>query len=288
MGVSTDATSKDIKAAYRKLARKYHPDVNKAADAEEKFKELGEAYEVLKDPQKRKIYDQAQQSGRSDDRSRWHTDPGAWHTGPSEGMHQTNYDFFESLFGGAPFHAQQGSDIHATLTITLEKAYRGTVKEFTLQDRQGKAHSLRVKVPAGILSGQKIRVAGHGEKLGPQGKVGDLYLTIQVSKHALFDVVKHDIYLTLPISPWEAALGATVATPTLGGIVQLKIAPGSQGGQSLRLKGRGLPNGVSKGDQYVLLKIVTPPATSDQAKSLYQKMAAAMPFNPRENMVSYS
>jgi len=149
--------------------------------------------------------------------------------------------------------------------------------------QESKMQTLKVKIPAGVKSGQQIRLAGQGATGTHGGPRGDLYLTVNVMKHSVFDVLDNDVYLTLPITPWEAALGTTVVVPTLGGKIDLKIPASSQGGQKLRIKNRGLP-GTTPGDQYVLLKIITPPAATEAAKELYQKMAEVMPFNPREKM----
>lgn len=292
MGLERGATEKEIKMAYRRLARKYHPDLNKEPGVEEKFKELGAAYEVLKDPEKRKMYDQYGVAGAPNQ-----------NTGPSEqqysqawanagqgfrGAEGIDADLFETLFGGRAFHEQRrgGADLHGTIRIGLEEAFKGVVKEIELPAHGGKgAHQmLRVKIPAGVKTGQKIRLAGKGEPaLLAGGAPGDLYITINVERHPLFDVVENDIYITLPVTPWEAALGGTIMVPTLGGKVDLKIPPNSQGGQTLRLKKRGLP-GATPGDQYILLKIVIPHPTTDAAKALYQSMAQEMPFNPREKL----
>lgn len=289
MGVSKDADEKEIKKAYRILARKYHPDVSKEPNAEEKFKEVGEAYEVLRDPKKRKVYDQygqdweRRQQAESHSRSYEHV----WDEGNVN--QQYSHDFFESLFGAeSPFRQQSraGADFRGNVSISLEEAYHGAVKELQLpavDPRQQGSQTLRVKIPAGVKSGQQIRLAGQGGA-GPRGGArGDLYLTITIEKHPIFDVMGNDIYITLPISPWEAALGTTITVPTLAGKVDLKIPAGSQGGQTLRLKKRGMP-GTTPGDQYVLLKIVIPQPTTDSARELYKKMAEEMPFNPREKM----
>ncbi len=286
MGVSKDASEKDIKSAYRKLARKYHPDISKEPNAEEQFKEMGEAYEVLKDPAKRAEYDQYQkhkefnqshQQGRGQG-GRSHQQQGA----------QFDSDFFESLFGHSRYQQQPmaGQDYQGKINISLEEAFTGAVKQLQVPVDEGaqvKMQTLKVKIPAGIKSGQQIRLAGQGAQGMNGGPRGDIYLTITVDKHSLFDVMDNDIYLTLPITPWEAALGATVVVPTLSGKIDLKIPAGSQGGQKLRIKNRGLP-GSTPGNQYVLLKIITPAATTDSAKELYKKMAEVMPFNPREKL----
>lgn len=284
MGLSRDATPKDIKMAYRRLARKYHPDLNKAPDAENKFKELGEAYEVLKDPEKRKVYDQYGSEPQFNPHAHAEQQTHSW-TGGSEDFQA---DFFESLFGSRSFreHHAEGAHMQGNISISLEEAYHGTVKEIQLPSTNAAGtgkQTLRVKIPAGAKSGQQLRLTGQGAAGAGRGSRGDLYLTINIDKHAVFDVMGNDIYVNLPVAPWEAALGATLKVPTLGGNVDLKIPPGSQGGQKMRLKNRGLP-GAPHGDQYVLLKIIIPQPTTDAARELYKSMAKEMPFNPREKM----
>ena len=283
MGLTREASAKDIKLAYRRLARKYHPDLNKEKDAEEKFKALGEAYEALKDPEKRKVYDQYARDyelNKNAQTSRPHSTYGD----AGMGGYQSTEDFFESLFGSRPFREQQakGGDLLGNISISLEEAYQGITKELQLPSSSGH-QTIRVKIPAGVKSGQQLRLAGQGQSGRAGGAKGDLLLTINVNKHPFFDVMNNDIYVTLPIAPWEAALGTQVMVPTLGGKVELKIPAGSQGGQTLRLKKRGLP-GATPGDQYILLKIIIPQPTTDAARSLYQTMAEQMPFNPREKM----
>ncbi|AUH73354.1 DnaJ C-terminal domain-containing protein [Legionella sainthelensi] len=286
MGVNEDASDKDIKMAYRRLARKYHPDISKEPDAEERFKEMGEAYEVLKDPTKRAEYDKF----RKNKDFNQHAQYTHWRPEETEQYYSThiNEDLFESLFGHSRYRQQPraGQDYHGKINISLEEAFTGTVKNIqlpTAHDSQRNMQSFKVKIPAGVKSGQQIRLAGQGAPGVDGGPSGDLYLSVYVEKHSLFDVIDSDIYLTLPITPWEAALGTTVVVPTLGGKIDLKIPSGSQGGQKLRLKNRGLP-GATPGHQYILLKIITPPATNEAATELYKKMAEVMPFNPREKM----
>lgn len=211
MGVSKDATEKEIKLAYRRLARKYHPDISKEENAEEHFKEVGEAYEVLKDPEKRKVYDQYMRDLEFNHQSRQST-----HQNPYEQSnehYQSGFDFFESLFGQRPFREQQsaGEDIHGTIQVSLEEAFQGSTKEIHLSGGGASDQTLRVKIPAGVKSGSKIRLNGKGHPGLAKGKPGDLYLTIQVDKHRIFDVMGNDIYVTLPVTPWEVALGSTVA-----------------------------------------------------------------------------
>ncbi|MGZ8144763.1 MAG: DnaJ C-terminal domain-containing protein [Methylosarcina sp.] len=304
MGLAKDATPDEIKRAYRKLARKYHPDVSKEPGAEAKFKELGEAYEVLKDPQKRATYDQIGQNWQEGQRftppPNWSQDFG-FGQGFS-GVHGSGFsDFFEALFGGgfAPTEENvayrefngHGRDQHARIQIDLEDAYHGGERVISLNapemDASGriisKVRTLSIKIPKGVKAGQRIRLTGQGAS-GIKGKSkGDLYLEIEFKPHRLFHVKERDVYLELPVTPWEAALGASVGVPTLGGKVELKIPPGSQTGKQLRLKGRGIP-AHPPGDQYVTLKIVTPPAETESAKKIYEQMAKTMPMNPRKEM----
>ncbi|APF03817.1 TPA: DnaJ domain-containing protein [Legionella pneumophila] len=286
MGVSQDASEKDIKMAYRKLARKYHPDISKEPNAEERFKEMAEAYEVLKDPKKRSEYDQYLKYKEFNPQSHGFTGRRTQEQ-PFQEFHFDS-DFFETLFGHSRYQQQPmtGQNYHGKITISLEEAYHGAVKNLQVPVDEGpetKIQTLKVKIPAGVKSGQQIRLTGQGGSGSGGGPRGDLYLTVEVMKHPVFDVMENDIYLTLPITPWEAALGATVVVPTLAGKIDLKIPPGSQGGQKLRIKNRGLP-GSTPGNQYVLLKIITPPAHTEEAKALYKKMAEIMPYNPRKTM----
>ncbi len=302
MGVSRDATQDEIKRRYRKLARKYHPDVSKEPNAEEKFKELQEAYEVLKDPEKRAAYDQL--GSRWKEGQEFHPPPG-WDTGfefstgdpgPDGGFS----DFFENLFGArsAYGHARQhrefharGQDHFARVQITLEEAYKGASKTIALQspelDEQGRVQlrerTLNVSIPPGVAEGQQLRLAGQGNPGIGRGGSGDLYLEIGIRPHPVYTVNGRDVYLNLPIAPWEAALGAKITVPTLGGKVEAAIPASARSGQRLRLKGRGLP-GSPPGDQYLVLSIVTPPANTARARELYQAMQKELRFDPRENL----
>lgn len=284
LGVSSNATEQEIKAAYRKLARKYHPDVSKEKGAEEKFKELQEAYSVLKDPEKKSEYDNPRAHFNQGFNQQQYSDFG-------QGGHQYSNidpDFFESLFRGARSGGQHqefsapGDDLHSQISISLDDAFHGGVKHIQISSPNGQMQPLKVNIPAGVRDGQKIRLAGQGGLGFGKGPRGDLYLKVHVLKHKEFDVMGNDIYLTLPITPWEAALGATISAPTMSGKVDLKIPPNSQGGQKLRIKGKGMP-GKDQGDQYIILKIVTPPAHSDEDKKFYSEMAKKMPYNPRED-----
>ncbi len=303
MGVPRTVSADELRRAYRKLARKYHPDVSKEANAEAKFKEIGEAYEVLKDPQKRAAYDQLGAGWRAGQDFRpppnWESQFGFHPQGsPFEGMKDSGFsDFFESLFGSARgpgrggFHASggrgKGEDHSAKIKISLEDAYHGGTRAIQLQAPEagntGAVRTLNVKIPKGITAGQKIRLAGQGAAGVGGGERGDLYLEIEFQPHRLYTVDGRDVYMTLPITPWEAALGATVAMPTLGGEVEMKIPPNAQSGARLRLKGRGLP-GKPPGDQLVQLQIMTPPAETETARTFYRNMAEQMPYDPRKDL----
>jgi len=307
MGVARDATQDEVKRAYRKLARKYHPDVSKVKDAEAKFKEVGEAYEVLGDAEKRAAYDQLGANWKQGQDFR---PPPDWNTGFefqgggfTGGDSSEFSDFFESLFGrggfrsagrdraGGPFHAQ-GQDRHARVQIDLEDAYNGATRTITLRvpdvDAQGRVftreHTLSVTIPKGIRAGQHLRLAGQGTPGLGQGKAGDLFLEVEFRPHAHYRVEERDVYLDLPVAPWEAALGASVKVPTPAGAVEMKVPPGSTSGRKLRLKGRGLP-GSPPGDFYVELQIAVPPAGDTDTKALYAKMAETFKsFNPRDKL----
>lgn len=302
LGVESGASQEEIKRAYRKLARKYHPDVSSQADAEDKFKDVSEAYEVLKDPEKRAAYDQLR--NQPQDRGGDFRPPPGWETrfdfgggGFTQADAGQFSDFFETLFGGRGGGWRQqgfdarGQDQHARLVIDLETAYSGGRRSLTLEtpetDTQGRVRlrnrTLNVKIPAGVTTGQQIRLGGQGGAGQGGGPAGDIYLEVEIEKHPLFDVDGRDVLLTLPVAPWEAALGAKVTVPTLGGKVDLKIPPGSQTGKRLRLKNRGLP-GKPSGDQYVILRIVTPPAKTDTEKAAYKELASRFDYDPRTEL----
>ncbi|HEY0767659.1 MAG TPA: DnaJ C-terminal domain-containing protein [Steroidobacteraceae bacterium] len=326
LGVERAAAADQIKTAYRRLARKYHPDVSKEPNAEARFKEMQEAYEVLKDPEKRAAYDQlgsewkagqpfrpppdwgsgfefsggARRPGRS---GRGPGRPGAPGAGAGRfgAGHESAFgeqdfsDFFSSLFGGGtPFAGagnRAGRDHHARVDIDLEEAFRGTTRMLELKRPELKAdgslelrtHTVRVAIPAGVTEGQLIRLAGQGEPAMGGGSAGDLYLEAHIKPHRLFQLDGRDLTLTFPVAPWEAALGASVTVPTLAGPVEMQIPAGAQSGQKLRLRGRGLP-GQPAGDQYVQLKVVLPPASSPQAKALYEEMRGKLHFDPRADL----
>ncbi|MCP5312198.1 MAG: DnaJ domain-containing protein [Chromatiaceae bacterium] len=308
MGVARDATQDDIKRAYRKLARKFHPDVSKEADAERRFKELGEAYEVLKDPEKRAAYDQLGKDWRAGQEFR---PPPGWDAGfEFSGGGYTDADrggfsdFFESLFGhGGHFRSTgfgagartvgRGEDHHARVEVGLEDAFAGATLSLQLRipeyDAQGRlidrSRKLQVKVPRGVTAGKRIRLAGQGGAGLNGGPPGDLFLEVALRAHPLYQVDGKDVFLNLPITPWEAALGGKVKVPTLGGQVDVAIPAGARSGQKLRLKGRGLPvPGEAPGDQFAVLQIVAPPADSDAKRALYEQMARDLAFNPRAHL----
>jgi curved DNA-binding protein len=300
MGVARDATEAQIKQAYRKLARKYHPDVSKEKDAEARFKEVGEAYEVLKSPEKRAAYDQLGQNHRAGEEFR---PPPNWDSGfefSGAGPGNSAYsDFFDSLFGAqarsgrgrGDFHAGRGEDHHAKVLLDLEASLDGGPRTFTLRmpeiDEEGrlisKERTLNVQVPKGILAGQQIRLAGQGARAPGSGTPGDLYIEVEFQPHPLYRVDGRDLSLELPVAPWEAALGASVKTPTPTGMVDLKVPPGSHAGSKLRLKGRGIP-AAPPGDFYVVLQIALPAANDDKAKAAYAAFAASLAFNPRASL----
>jgi len=299
--VKRDAAQDEVKRAYRKLARKYHPDVSKEADAEERFKQVGEAYEVLKDPEKRAAYDQLGanwQAGQD-----FHPPP-EWDQGfefTGDGFSEAQFsDFFESLFGQRghggsargqrDFHAR-GRDTHARVVIDLEDAYLGGSRTLTLKHSELgadgrpvlKERTLNVRIPRGVRQGQHIRLAKQGGAGIGEGGAGDLYLEIEFARHPFYHVEGKDVYLDLPVAPWEAALGATVKLPTPAGTVDLKIPANSSGGRKLRLKGRGIPS-QQPGNLYTVLRITLPPADSEPAKQAYREFQQALDFDPRTGL----
>jgi curved DNA-binding protein len=317
LGVGRGATADEIKTAYRRLARKYHPDVSKEPNAEARFKEMQEAYEVLKDPEKRAAYDQLgsewkagqpfrpppdwgsgfEFAGGGPGRARGGSRPRGGPSGAEEAFAEAEFsDFFSSLFGGgtpfSPGGRRAARDHHARIDIGLEEAYQGTTRTLELKRPEIRAdgslevrtHTVRVTIPAGVSAGRLIRLAGQGEA-AHGGGAGDLYLEVHIRPHRLFQLEGRDVELTFPVAPWEAALGGPVTVPTLGGTVEMQIPPGAQSGQRLRLRGRGLP-GSPTGDQYVQLKVVLPPADSPQAKALYEEMRAKLSFNPRADFTA--
>jgi curved DNA-binding protein len=312
LGVPRSATQDEIKQAYRKLARKYHPDVSKMADAEARFKEINEANEVLKDPEKRTAYDQMGSNWKAGQEFQ---PPPNWDAGfefrgregggspfgagggsfGQEGFDAS--DFFESLFGrrgaaggGARRRGSvEGEDHHAKVLIDIEDSYRGAERTITLrapvEGPDGRLamqeRTLDVHIPKGIRPGQHLRLAGQGNAGSGGGRAGDLYLEIGFNPHSIFRVDGADVTVDLPLAPWEAALGASVDVPTPEGTVQLTVPKGSAAGRKLRLKGRGLP-GKNPGDLYAVLQIVVPKAETDAARAAYENLAKAFEnFQPR-------
>lgn len=322
LGVARNATPDQVRSAYRKLARKFHPDVNKAKDAPEKFKEATAAYEVLSDPQKRQMYDQFGQASPGGGAGPFQGRPGPGgrggsrvYTWNSRGGGQGQPVNFEDIFASSPFagmgleeilqslgggrrswgrrgRAQPtpeefqgvGPDQEYPLTLDFLQAVNGSVLPLELRQPDGSTERINVKIPPGVHEGSRIRVRGKGAA-GPGGP-GDLYILVHVREHPYFRRQNDDIYLDLPLSIYEAALGAEVTVPTLDGQARLKVPPGSSGGVRLRLKGQGVANarGGGRGDQYVVIKIVLPPRLSDQGKKLLEDLARSDPYNPREGL----
>lgn len=304
MGVPRDASQDQIKKAYRRLARQYHPDVSDRPDAEQLFKDLGEAYAVLKDPEKRAAYDQLGSNWKSGQEFRpppnW--DAGFEFSGRGFGPDGPGgfSDFFEELFGsgmgrgfagaGAQFDAH-GQDHHAKVLISLEDAYHGATRTISLRTPEvdagghvlSKERQLNVRIPKGVRKGQRIRLAGQGGAGIGSGKAGDLYLDVDFEPHPFYRVDGSDVHLELPLTPWEAALGATVKVPTPQGRVDLTIPAGTRDGSKLRLKNRGIP-GNPAGHLYVTARLTLPPADSEKARELYRRMRDEMPYNPRRHL----
>jgi curved DNA-binding protein len=300
MGVPRDASQDDIKKAYRRLARKYHPDVSKEEDAEAQFKAVGEAYAVLKDPEKRAAYDQLGKDFRAgqDFRPPPDWDEGFEFSGAGfDGDASQFSDFFETLFGhGAAAGGRRraggfdirGEDRHAKVLIDIEDAFQGGTRAISLRapelDASGHVvtndRTLNVRIPKGVKQGQRIRLSGQGSPGIGNAPAGDLYLEIEFRPHRLYRVEDRDLYMEVPLTPWEAALGAKVNVPTPAGKVGLTIPEGTTKSRTLRLKGRGIP-GNPPGDLYAELKITLPPADSDAARELYRKMEQDLAYDPR-------
>ncbi len=326
LGIPRDASQEQIHAAYRKLARKYHPDINKSSDAEDKFKRIGEAYEVLRDPEKRKRYDTLGDNWKA---GQDFTPPPAWdffnfgqragsRTGSRTGGRGFDFqffgdfgdssfsgfsDFFETLFGGGMggfsgtgrqsgtrSSALRGQDQEAEITIPLEEAFRGTKRSVTLETigpaagvpARRETKTLEVKIPPGTTDGQRLRLRGQGGKTSGRGTPGDLYLRVRIAPHPIYRLNGHDLELDAPVTPWEAVLGARIEVPIIGGKASVKLQPGTQSGQRLRLRGKGLPrkNG-SHGDLYVRIRIEVPKILSSRERQLFEELSKASSFHPR-------
>jgi curved DNA-binding protein len=308
LGVERTASDDEIKKAFRRLARKHHPDISKAADASARMQDLNEAYEVLRDKEKRAAYDRVGQGAQGEQPFQ---PPPGWDSGfefsggPDEfadaGAHSA---FFEALFGAArrggrgrpghgadPFQARRGQDHHAKIVVPIEDAFHGATREIALHSPEMDAagnvalheRTLQVAIPKGIRAGQQIRLAGQGSPGFGDGTRGDLYLEIEFAPHPRWRVDGRDLHHTLRVAPWEAALGAAVELPTPdGSVVEMNVPAGSQTGRKLRLRGRGIP-GNPPGDLYVMLEVVLPPARDDKARAAYRQMARDLAFDPRAN-----
>ncbi|WCE06541.1 curved DNA-binding protein [Pseudomonas sp. JBR1] len=301
LGVAPDVDDKTLKTTYRKLARKYHPDVSKEADAEARFKEVAEAYDVLRDPHKRAEYDQVRRYQQQGERFQvppdWQPGSGADYSDPHAGFGQDYSDFFESLFGAAGRSqqggfARRGRDIELELPLFLEESQAGSTKplSFSLpqRDELGRrvgetTKTLNVKIPAGSTDGERIRLKGQGEPGMGGAEAGDLYLVIRLVPHPLFDVDGQDLVVSVPLAPWEAALGAKVQVPTLDGQIMLSIPPGSQSGARLRVRGKGLAGKAGQGDLHALLKVVMPPKGDEETQALWRQLAERAAFDPRQD-----
>ncbi|MFM1895431.1 MAG: hypothetical protein RLZZ385_505 [Pseudomonadota bacterium] len=311
LGVDPTADKKAIKTAYRRLARKFHPDVSTEHDAEKRFKEVSEAYEVLGDDAKRAEYDQLRTYGRKGESF---TPPPGWQgsTGGFGFQGGDFSDFFEAMFGGGfkqsgrssrgftsseDMFSTRGQDVELDMPIFLEDTLKGETRtiEYKLPHygEQGRLEdilkSLKVRIPKGVLDGERIRLNGQGGPGYGDGPAGDLYLRIKLVPHPLFDVTGRDLNITLPVAPWEAALGAKVTVPTLEGKISLTIAPDSQTGQRLRVKGKGLPGrsgSAAPGDLFVILKVVMPERSDEQSRRLWQQLAQSSSFDPRSSLNS--
>jgi curved DNA-binding protein len=302
LGLERGASEEDIKKAYRRFARKYHPDVSKEAGAEEKFKEIAEAYQTLKDPQKRAAYDQlgAHAPGQE------FQPPPDWRQQYSESPFAAEdldlSDLFAHLHAGASARGARGArrsmpgqDYEIAVAITIEQAFQGTQIDLDLNmpeyDAEGRLHRtpqvFKARIPKGATDGQRLRLPGKGGKGLNGGRNGDLYLNISLRPHPLYRASGHDLYLDLPLAPWEAVLGTAVEVPTPGGVVRLKVPPGTQAGRHLRLPNRGLPKPKEgQGDLYAIVQIVVPSVVGETDRALYQKLSNDSAFDPRAHFAT--
>jgi len=308
LGVPRGAGDEEIRSAYRKLAREYHPDVNKDPGAEDRFKEVSEAYEVLRDPEKREKYDRLGANWKAGEDVSGASGfggssgfggasgfgggsgfAGGFGGGNGEGFGDGGgfSDFFESFFGGRgggsargfEGFSMRGGDQEATLEITLAEAARGGKRKFSLAD----GRDFEVRIPPGVRDGQKIRLAGQGEEGASGGPAGDLYLRVRIKRDPRFRREGDDLVVEIPVAPWEAALGATVPVPTLDGSAKVKVPAGSSSGRRLRLKGEGMPSpGGGKGDLYASVRIVVPKKLEKRERELFEELAEVSRFDPRQ------
>ena len=302
LGLARGASDDEIKKAYRRLARKFHPDVSKEAGAEEKFKEVAEAYQTLKDPEKRAAYDQLGEQAAGQDfqpppnwREQWQ--PSGDESFSAEGLDLS--DLLERLRaghagGGGARRSMSGQDYEVAVPISIEDAYAGAEIDLDLNmpeyDAQGRVHrvphAFKARIPKGATDGQRLRVPGKGGKGLNGGRNGDLYLNISLRTHALYRATGHDLYMDLPLAPWEAVLGTSVEVPTPGGSVRLKVPAGTQAGRQLRLPKRGLPIPKGgQGDLYAVVQIAVPSVVNDAERALYQQLADDSAFDPRAHLV---
>jgi len=295
LGVPRDAKAEEIKKAYRRQARKFHPDVSKETGAEEKFKDINEANDVLSDPEKRSAYDQLgyYQPGQDFRPPPNWGGRGARSGGGADFSGMDFSDFFSQMFGGdtggqpGGTHrkrtAPRGQDIEATLSLSLEEAFHGCEKQISLPGsaQSGGQNSVKMRIPAGSLTGQRLRLSGKGHASPMGGAPGNLLLTLQIAPHSLYRLEGKDIYLDTPITPSEAALGTTLTVPTLSGNLRLKVPVGARSGQKLRLTGRGMPSGEGAGDFFVQMQIVLPPNLSEEERDLYERLQKLSEFDPR-------
>jgi len=302
LGVEADADLKTIKTAYRKLARKYHPDVSEDKGSEDKFKEVAEAYAALKDPEKRAEYDELRKYGQHGQRF---DPPPGWQASQTDMNGSDFSDFFSSIFGSGGAYARRGGsqrqhesrasyrgqDIETELPIFLEETLSDKSKTISYHlpkyDAQGRRlgevqKTLNVKIPKGVTEGERIRLKGQGAQGIGDAANGDLYLHVRLVPHPLFDVEGHNLLITVPVAPWEAVIGGKIEVPTLSGNIHLTLPPNSQSGKRLRIKGKGLPGKTSMGDLYVVLKIVVPEKTDTETQQLWQTLAEKARFNPRD------
>jgi curved DNA-binding protein len=286
LGVPKTATPDEIQRSYRKLARTYHPDINKSPDAEERFKEISEAYDVLSDPDQRRRYDNPRESSSADDQ--WTSDQ-PWTSYRTSGVSDIDFDeLFGGLFTGGGRAGRgrrplQGADQEAELALTVEEAYHGGTRTVTLPAPDGR-RTLDVTIPAGVIDGQRIRLKEQGGRGSGGAKPGDLYLIVRLAPHPRYRVDGRDIYVDLPLAPWEAALGTHVAVDTPGGEAKVRVPAGSSSGRRLRLRNRGIPKpGGTAGDLYAEVRIVVPRSLSKDERRLFQELATISDFDPRRH-----